>query len=326
MAPGLLLAAGGAAAARLIAGWWAPLSPLVVAIVLGMVVANVWSLPRSLLGGLRVGSRSVLRTGVVLLGLRLVFGDLLELGAASVVMVVAVATATVIGVILLGRVLGVRRDLGLLTGTGFAICGATAVAAAQGTLDADEEDVAAALGLVLIFGTASIAVLPTVSSWLGLGPEVSGAWIGAAVHDVGQVVAAAELVGGGALETAMLVKLTRVLLLGPLLMALSVVSRRRLATTDGIVALRRPTMPLFVAGFVLMVAVRSSGVVPAAVIDAVGIIERACFAIALFSLGTEVRARRLRTVGVRPLVLGLVSWASIVLMGLLGSVVVLGSS
>lgn len=323
--PGLALAGGGALTALLIAASVPALSPVPMAVALGILVANTVGTPAAAGPGLAVTAKRVLRLGVVLLGFRLVVDDLLALGPRAVVLVVAVVGVTLAGVALLGRGLGVGAGLRRLTGAGFAICGASAIAAAQGTVEADDEDVAAALGLVLLFGTLSIVVLPVAASLLALPPVVGGAWIGAAVHDVGQVVAAAELLGDEALEVAMVVKLGRVLLLGPVLLVLAVLVRRE-RTHGGAAAPSAPLVPLFVVGFVAAAVVRSLDVLGPTTLEALGWGERICFALALFALGSQVRLERLRHLGWRPVALGTAAYIGVAALALVGASLLLGGA
>jgi uncharacterized integral membrane protein (TIGR00698 family) len=327
--PGLALAGAGALAALLLAAPLPALSPIPVAVGLGILVANAATLPAATRSGLALCAKRILRLGVVLLGFRLVVGDLAALGPRAVLLVAGVALATLAGVVLLGWGLGVTRGLRLLTGTGFAICGASAIAAAQSTVDADDEEVAAALGLVLLFGTVSIALLPLAASVLDLPAAVGGAWLGAAVHDVGQAVAAAELLGPEALEVAVVVKLGRVLLLGPVLVVLALLVRRGAtggATGDTTGRPSAPLVPLFVVGFAAAVIVRSLEVLPVAALSGIGLAERASFALALFALGTQVRLERLRHLGWRPVALGSLAYAVVTLVSLAGAVLVLGDT
>ena len=322
--PGLTLAAVGAVVALLVANLGATTPPSAVAVVLGIVVGNMVTIPEGAHPGIRVASKHVLRVGVVFLGFRLVLEDVIALGPAALVLVTCVAGGTLAGIMLLGRLMQVGRKMSMLTGTGFAICGASAVAAAQGTVEAEEEDVAAALGLVLLFGTLSIGILPLAATLLDLPSEVAGAWIGAAIHDVGQAVAAAEIVGGDALEVAILIKLGRVLLLGPVIVVLALMVRVRKGSTEGGGAAR--FLPWFVVGFVVAVGLRSLEVVPTGALSSIALAERASFGVALFALGTEVRWRRLRALGWRPIAVGAIAWLALALVGLIGGMFVIGNA
>lgn len=319
--PGTALAACGAAIALAVGSLWGVLSPLPVAVVLGVLVGNTVTLPAATRPGLSVAAKRLLRLGVVLLGLRLALADVVALGwtaAAAVAALVALAFASTL---LIGRALRVGRGVALLTGTGFAICGASAIAAAQGVVDADEEEVASAVGLVILFGSLSIVLLPLWAAALGLAPATAGSWIGAAVHDVGQTVAAAGTVGEAALERAVVVKLGRVLLLGPLLVGLTLAVRGRVSAPG---ERRGALVPLFVVGFLGAVALRSTGVLPAGVLAAAATAQQALFGAALFALGVDVRLRRLRGLGPRPLLLGTLVYLLVAGLALLAALLVPG--
>lgn len=306
--PGLALAAACAAVAYLAHALWSVVPPLVVAVVLGIVVANVVRLPPSVTAGAQLAARSVLRAGIVLLGFRLVAADAWRLGAPGLALVVAVVVATFCGTLFLGRRLGLSRGLSMLTATGFAICGASAIAAVDGVIDADEEEVTYAIGLVTLCGSLAIFVLPLLDGPLGLDANAFGVWTGASVHDVGQVIATASTRGRFALEAAVLVKLTRVVLLGPLVAAIGLRRRNGRPPDAG---RRTPLVPGFVFAFLAAMAIRSTGVVPEQAIDAIRVTEGACLALALAALGLGVDLARLRRLGHRPVVLGLVSWVLI---------------
>ncbi len=322
------------------------LSPMVVAIVLGMVVGNVAHLPESVQPGLAVAAKRVLRIGIVMLGLRLSLHDVAGLGAGMIATVVAVVVGGILAGLAIGRALGVGRRQRLLIACGFSICGAAAVAALAGVLDdrsdresgsrdrgssdregADgslEEAVVTAVALVVVFGTAMIAVIPMLGHALGLSDVAIGTWAGASVHEVAQVVAIGGSVGGAALGAAVVVKLGRVLMLAPVMAIIGVVERRRLRAAgadDGVTL--PPIMPMFVAGFLAMVLVRTTGLVPERVLDVAGIVEQVALAAAMFALGVGVRFTLIRRVGAAPLLLAAATTAIVALIGL-GGVLVAG--
>ncbi len=306
LGPGLALAAAGVAAATLF-GTVLGTSPLVPAVVAGTLLANLGLLPEAAGPGLRVAARHLLRVGVVLLGLRLSLAEVGALGAPTLLVVGGVVALTFLGTRALARRLGLSDGLGLLVATGFAICGASAVAAMEAVADAEEEEVAYAVGLVTLCGTLSILLLPPLRGPLGLGLTDFGRFAGASVHDVAQVVATAGAAGPESLRAAVVVKLTRVALLAP---RVAVVGALRPATRPARTQGRRaPPVPLFVAGFLVAVAVRSTGLLPSAVLAGADVAEGLLLAAALFALGAGVRLDRLRAIGPRPLALGLASWA-----------------
>jgi uncharacterized integral membrane protein (TIGR00698 family) len=275
---------------------------LLVAIVLGAVARSAGMLPAALEPGLAWTGRRVLRAGVVLLGLQLSLGDLLGLGAGEVVVLLATVAATFATTLWLGRRLGVGRRLTLLVATGFSICGAAAVAAMSPVAEAEEDEVATAVALVTVYGSLAILVVPVAAGALGLTDRTAGLWAGMSVHEVAQVVAAAGTVSAAALSVAVVAKLARVVLLAPLVAGTGLVRRRAGAAGAGRGA--APLVPLFVVGFVAAVAVRSAGLVPAAVLPAVKPVTTLLLAAAMTALGTQIHLGRLVRTGGRPLALG----------------------
>jgi uncharacterized integral membrane protein (TIGR00698 family) len=233
----------------------------------------------------------------------------------------AVVTATFFGTRWLGRRLGLGHGMSMLVATGCSICGASAIAAAEPFSDAAEEEVAYSVALVTLCGSLAIVVLPPLGRWFGLDSQTFGAWVGASVHDVGQVVAAASTRDTVALSTAVVVKLTRVAMLAPLLAFVAVAARQRAARGEGrapgIDAKRPPLLPLFVVLFLAAVALRTVGAVPVGWLDGIKTIETVLLGAGLVGLGSAVDLRRLRVLGGRPLVLGLVSWALVAGVSLL---------
>ncbi|RNF85592.1 putative sulfate exporter family transporter [Streptomyces botrytidirepellens] len=290
---------------------------LTAAVVLGIGAAHLPGTRGLVRGrgraGLSLAGKRLMRLGIVLLGLKLSLDDVLGLGWATVAMVFCVVAATFGGTWWLGRRMGLRGDQPLLIATGYSICGASAIGAVSEVSDSDERDVATSVALVTLCGTLAIAVLPLLQQPLGLGDAQFGRWVGASVHDVGQVVAAAQTAGPAALKEAVLVKLMRVALLAPLVAALAVSVRTRAGarrtTTAG--TRRPPLVPLFVAGFLCMVALRSTGLPSATALDAAATGQELLLAAALFGLGSAVHLPSLTRTGARVAALGLCAWGVI---------------
>ncbi|MDG9705505.1 YeiH family protein [Streptomyces sp. DH37] len=310
--PGLALAAGGTALAWAVHRLAPGVPMLTAAVVLGVVAAHLPGAGRFASGpgrpGLSLAGKRLMRAGVVLLGLELSLGDVLGLGWATVAMVLAVVSATFWGTLWLGRRLGLRGDQPLLVATGYSICGASAIGAVGEARRSDERDAAASVALVTLCGTLAVVVLPLLHQPLGLDDAQFGRWVGAGVHDVGQVVAAAQTAGPAALGEAVLVKLMRVLLLAPLVAAVAVSAARRGRGGEPRAG-RPPLVPLFVAGFLAAVAVRTTGAVPAGALEAGATVREFVLAAALVGLGSAVHLPSLTRTGARLAVLGACSWA-----------------
>ena len=292
------------------------ISPHVIAVAIGIIGATFGTVERVFVPGLRFSAKRILRAGIVLLGFRLSLGELGALGPRAVASVIVVVAATFFGTRWLAARLGLSPSLGLLMATGYSICGASAIAAVEPFADASEEEVAYSIALVTLCGTLAIVVLPGLGSLLGLTDSQYGAWVGASVHDVGQVVAAASTHGEVSLKLATLVKLTRVALLAPLLAGVALAARRRVGSTALQGAKRPPVLPLFIVLFLAAVAVRSTSVLSAGVLGHLKDAETILLSMGLVGLGSNVNLRKLRAVGGRPLALGLGSWALVALVSL----------
>lgn len=259
-------------------------------------------------------------TGIVLLSLQLLLSDVLALGPGVIVLVVGVVGVTFAATLAIGRALRLPWDLTALVASGFSICRAAAVAAADSVVRARREMAATAIGLVVLFGTLMIPLMPLLTGALGLDERTAGLWIGASTHEVAQVVAAGGLVGGAALSVAVTVKLARVVMLAPAMTALAWRQRRRDAAQaalgpgsgdgdDGAPAARPPLVPWFVLGFLAAVLVRATGWLPEPVLDVAAVVQQLLLATAMAALGLGVRLHSIAAVGPRPLVLGAASTA-----------------
>lgn len=328
-APGLALACIGLGLAEGVHALLPAVPMLTAAVVLGVVAAHLPGV-RPFVGGrgragLSTAGKRLMRAGIVLLGLKLSVGDVLGLGWATVAMVFGVVLVAFFGIWWLGRKLGLPGDQPLLIATGYSICGASAISAVSGALGKEEDDerlaadVATSVALVTLCGTLAIAVLPLLHHPLGLDTVQFGRWVGAGVHDVGQVVATAQTAGPTALGEAVLVKLIRVAMLAPLVAGVAVAYGRRVRGAADVgqgdrrqAGGRRPAVvPLFLIGFLAMTALRSTGLLPAGVLDAAATAQELLLAAALFGLGTAVHLPTLARSGARTAVLGLASWVVI---------------
>ncbi|KZM35776.1 hypothetical protein OJAG_14740 [Oerskovia enterophila] len=277
--------------------------------------------------GTRWTAMRVLRAGVVLLGLQLSLPEVLALGWRGLAVVALTVAVTFSATLALGRALRVPRVTSLLVATGFSICGAAAISAMQGVVGGGDDDesrreaddaVATALALVTIFGSLAIFVLPWLAGLLGLADDRAGLWIGASVQEVAQVVTAGGAISAAALATATVSKLARVVLLAPLVAGAGVLRARRErvarpadveAATGARAARRTPPVPLFVVGFLVAVLVRSTGLLPASVVEVTTVVTTLLFTAAMFAMGLGVDVAHLVRTGRRALVLGTASAA-----------------
>lgn len=325
---GLLLGIGAVSAT--VSRIWPNVPVLLVAVALGIVLRSFGLVPAAAERGLAIVARRVLRIGVVVLGLRLSWSQMASLGAGPVVVLVATVAITFGATAWIGPRLGVGRRLTLLVATGFSICGAAAVAAMSAVLpasrDEDEEsaaqDVPTAVALVTLFGTVMIGLVPLIARLTGLDDRTAGLWAGTSIHEVAQVVAAGGAIGEAALAVAVIAKLGRVVLLAPIVAVAGVVVRHRAGTTTTTTGRRPAPIPLFVAGFLVAVVLRSTDVVPAGWVPTATWISSAALAAAMVALGSQVRIMHLVRTGGRAVLLGLVSTAIAATVSIVGLLIV----
>jgi uncharacterized integral membrane protein (TIGR00698 family) len=289
---------------------------LTVCVLLGVVAAQVPATTRLLDGPLRPGvataAKRCLRIGVVLLGLQLALGDVVRLGWLTVLAVIGVTGVAFAGTYVIGRLARLPGHEPLLLAAGFSICGASAVGAMAAVTRSDAEEQSRPVALVTLCGTLAIVVLPLIASAAHMTTDQFGRWTGAGVHDVGQVVATAQQWGTAALAVAIVVKLLRVLLLAPVVAGAGLVLRLRGAAEGK----RPPILPLFVAGFVVAVLLRSVLPIPQPVLDGAQLLQTVLLGMALFGLGAGIRFRRLAGTGIATAAAGLGAWALIAVAAL----------
>ncbi|MFK0002950.1 YeiH family protein [Paenarthrobacter sp. NPDC090522] len=300
------------------------LPAMTIAVVLGIVAANVPGVSGWVEGpwraGLRFAGKHLMRAGIVLLGLKLSLGDIASLGWQAFGLIVAVVLLAFAGTYGLGKLFKLPGDAPLMIATGFSICGASAIGAMAAVRGTKHEDTVLPVALVTLCGTLAIGTLPLLMHPLGLDAVSFGRWVGASVHDVGQVVAAAQTAGAVALSAAVVIKLTRVVLLAPIVATAGVWERRRrvrgVVGAPGNPGKFPPIVPLFVLGFLAMIALRSLGWASPVVLDVGGLLQEIALGAALFGLGSAVRVRELLHAGPRSLVMALCAWALIAALGL----------
>jgi uncharacterized integral membrane protein (TIGR00698 family) len=223
------------------------------------------------------------------------------------------------GAWLFGRLLGVRGDTQTLIGVGTAICGASAIAAATAAIGAKRSSVAYALATIFTFNVVAVLAFPPLGHLMGLSSDAFGLWAGTAINDTSSVVAAGYAYSHAAGDQAIVVKLTRSLMLVPIVLALVVLKSRREARATGSAAKLpwRRLVPLFLLGFLAAAGLRTAGVVPSAWLPALSLVGTSLITVALVAIGLSLRPRELREAGPRPLLLGAILWV-LVAVGSLG--------
>ncbi|MFE9649604.1 YeiH family protein [Streptomyces sp. NPDC006365] len=318
--PGLVVAAVLAVPAT----WLGTLVPTVGGPVLGIVVGVVTGvllrrIPASpvaerLRPGFGTAGRRVLQASIVVLGTGLPLSEVLRVGAGSLPVMLGTLAAALSGAWFVGRLLGIHPESRLLIGVGTGICGASAIAAVTSVVKASEARVAYAMGTIFTFNIASVLLYPSLGHLLGLSQQGFGLWSGTAVNDTSSVVAAAYTYGTPAGAYAVVVKLTRSLMIVPICVILQVWHSRCRRTTrrepdEGGTAWR--AFPLFIVGFLAASAIATLGVIPGSWLPALSAAGTFMITMSLTGIGLSLNPSQIRDAGPRPLLLGATLWAGV---------------
>jgi uncharacterized integral membrane protein (TIGR00698 family) len=323
-----------------------PVEPVMIALFLGILVSNVWTLPKFFQPGIKFSVKKLLPVGIVLLGARLHFGEMLKVGLTGLLLS-GLETAVALGLLLLlARWLNLPRKLGVLLGVGTAICGGTAIVATAPVIEAEDKDVAFSVATVTLLGLLGMVALPIIGHLLNLSSKQFGVWAGLAIHQTPQVVAAGYAYSPGNAEyspvagdTATIVKMARVCLLAPVVFLLGLGHARSKARESSATAGRKINyfnlFPMFVLGFVGMALLNTLGLLPELTFRNAGWLgagthsttltlaaeqgSRFCILISMAAVGLETRFAAMRQTGVKPFVASLsaVILLAVLLLGLI---------
>jgi uncharacterized integral membrane protein (TIGR00698 family) len=290
------------------------LSPMILAIVIGIGFQNLVGIPDAARAGVAFAMRQILRFAIILLGLQLTVAQVAAVGASGIAVIVISLVATFTFTKWLGRIFGVDRKLAELIAAGTSICGASAVVAVNTVTDAPDEDVAYAVACVTVFGSIAMFVYPLLPALLALAPHSYGLWAGVSIHEVAQVVAAGFQDGRDAGEFATIAKLSRVMMLAPMVIAVGLTAPQQMGHHGHTADMTKSPVPWFVFGFVALVGLNSVVAIPPEAKSAAATATTFLLAVALAAMGLETNISKLRAKGMRPLALGLA--ASLFIAGL----------
>lgn len=297
---------------EVIAAW--NFNSLTLAIILGMVISNL--MPRLVHQECRAGvvfsAKKILRLAIVLYGFRITFQQIAAVGMQGFFAdVIMVTTTYLLGYYLGTRVLKLDKDLCMLTAIGSSICGAAAVLGTDGVLKAKSHKVSLAVATVVLFGTISIFLYPLIYKLGWLDMSAFGIYIGSSVHEVAQVVAAGGAISPSVMDTGVIVKLTRVMMLVPYLFMLSFYLARKSGSK-----MSEIQIPWFAILFILVCGINSLNLLPE--VAKVSIIELDIFLLtmAMFGLGVETNFEKIKDLGFKPILLAGVMFVWLVGFGM----------
>lgn len=281
---------------------------LVLAILIGTAIRTAWTPHARWLPGIDFSAHLLLEVAVVLLGASVSAATILAVGPAMLGAIVLVVALVIPASFFIGRALGLPKRMAMLVACGNSICGNSAIAAVAPVIDADSDDVAAAIAFTAVLGVVVVLGLPLLGYAIGLTDLQYGALSGLTVYAVPQVIAAAAPFGATAIKIGTLVKLVRVLMLGPVCVVLAMLSPRlREAdevepTVQGDRSVRtRPPLhhlvPWFIIGFIALAAARSFGLIPEALLAPIATAATLLTVISMAALGLGVDVRTVAKAG-----------------------------
>ncbi len=269
------------------------LEALVLAIVLGLLLRLLWTPPAVFAPGIAFAGKILLEVAVTLLGAAVSASTVLALGPALLAGIALVVAAALPMGFLLGRMLGLRPKLALLVACGNAICGNSAIAAVAPVIGAAAEDITASIAFTAVLGVAVVLLLPLLVPLLHMSLTQYGVLAGLTVYAVPQVLAATLPIGALSNQVGTVVKLVRVLMLGPVILALSLIFRAKASPKFF------ELVPWFILGFLGLLAARSAGVIPPVLIDPIKLVAAFLTTLSMAALGLGVDVWGLARVGAR---------------------------
>ena len=302
--PGLMAVAVIAVVARWLNGFYKPLSAVAIAMVVGLIWRNTVGVPQALRSGSTFAVKRVLRFAIILLGVRLSFGEVLEIGGGALAIIVTCIVLSLLVVYGLTRLLSVPSRLGALIGVGSCICGNSAIMATAPAIDAEDDEVSFAVATISLFGLLAVLVYPVIGHLLHMTQSTFGIWAGTAINDTSQVVTAGFIFGEEAGNTATVVKLTRNLFMAPVIVLMGFLYHRKNTTGRKGIDWKK-CFPLFVLGFVGMAVVRTTGVLPPAVIRMLKTASSFLIVCAIAGVGMGTSFKTMRQQGMKPFYVGL---------------------
>ncbi|CAN5408339.1 YeiH family protein [soil metagenome] len=316
--PGLLLATALASIAWVAGSFLPAVGAPVFGIVLGVCVRAAWRPPSLFVVGFDFAGTYVLQASVIALGLGLSLDQLVRTGWESLPVMLGTLLIAFAAMSVFGRLLGVQGELRTLIGAGTAICGGSAIAAASAVIAPARANIAYAMSTIFLYNALAVLAFPVLGHILDLSQSSFGLWAGTAINDTSSVVGAAYTYGQTAGDYAVVVKLTRTLMIIPMVLVLVLFhlrdQRQQLASDSAGRASGLPwrkVIPWFVIWFVLAVAVGSLQIIPAAAQDAIGTLALLMITVALTAIGLSAQVSAMRRTGLRPLVLGGLLWVTV---------------
>jgi uncharacterized integral membrane protein (TIGR00698 family) len=287
------------------------------AILIGLVISNTVGIPAIFRSGVAT-YEFWLKAGIVLLGARFLLGDVRRLGGLSLVLIAIELVLALTFMTYLGRAFKLKPKLVSLLAVGSSICGVSAIIAAQGAIDADEEDSSYAIAAILLLGAISLFLFPLIGHFLHLSDHAYGLWTGLAVDNTAEATAAGALYSDAAGKIAVLAKTCRNATIGFIVLGYAIywASKGQAADVQNKAAFLWRKFPKFILGFLLISLLATVGFFTKPQLAAVGNLSRWAFLLTFAGVGLRTNLRELSKQGARPLIVGAVGEIVIALITL----------
>ena len=294
-------------------------SPLIIGILISILFGNtlIGFIPQKWSIGILFSSKFILRTAIIFYGFRITFQSIALIGTQGlVVSIVMVASTFLLGLLIGNKIFGMDRDLTLLISSGSAVCGAAAVMATESVLKSQSHKSVLAVATVVLFGTLSMFSYPAIykTGEFKMNETQYGVYIGGSIHEVAQVVAAGNVVSDTAANTGIVVKMTRVMLLAPLLLILGffIARNNKISGKNA-----KMFIPYFVFGFIIVAGFNSIHLLPKATVDKINLIDTFLLTMAMCALGMETKFIKFKGLGAKPIFLALILFVWLMCGGIL---------
>ena len=320
---GILFVALFALAAKYIAGFpvirHLQISPLIVGIVLGVFYANSLRshLPEAWVPGIIFSSKTLLRAAIIFYGFRITFQNIADVGTEGIIVSISMVTLTfLLGYFVGTKILKIDLETTILTSAGSSICGAAAVLATEPVVNAKPYKSAIAVSTVVIFGTLSMFLYPFLyrAGFILFDARTMGVFIGGSVHEVAHVVAAGNAIGEVTAETAVIVKMIRVMMIAPFLLILGWWLSVKLSRAKNSKA-KKITVPWFAVFFILVAGFNSFNLLPVTVVRTINDFDTFALTMAMTALGMETNVKNFKGVGLKPIYLAGIIYVWLLLGG-----------
>lgn len=288
----------------------------IFAIIIGIIINNIILIPKKYEAGIKYSSKKILHYSIIVLGFTLSFQSIGAIGWKSLPIIIITLLAAFIIVFLLMKIFKINEHLSILIGVGTAICGGSAIAATSPVIKAKESEVAFAISTIFLFNLIAVFVFPPLGHVLNMGQTAFGYFGGTAINDTSSVIAATSNYGNTALETGAVVKLTRTLMIIPVVLFFTyrTIRKEKAKQTDTSIA---KIFPWFIVWFIVASLISTVFNFSPTVIHVFQQISLFLITMAMAGIGLSVDFKQFKQAGMKPVILGLVTWIVVIISSLI---------